>query len=308
MKEQRPVPPGAIDSLGLGFALVARRPYLALLPLGIATALLLLPSWVAPTQAQRVVGVVEQVLLPRAVTPDQALGLFAQVDEVGRMAAQANLVRLVAWQVPVLDVASRGGALVWEGGLLPLLGFVGGLALAGLLLAACYLAPVGNAVVGRPRPLVWAIVWGWLAMVGYRLLLGVAGAVGLLMATVLVAVALLFSPFLASLLVGLLVGGIFLVLFYLFLVEEAIFVEGIGPVGAVLRSVRVVFAHFWPCLRFWLLTALISLGLRLLLERFAGSLPGALVASALYAFIATGITAAGMVFYRERAQSLPVKA
>jgi hypothetical protein len=67
----------------------------------------------------------------------------------------------------------------------------------------------------------------------------------------------------------------------------------------------VVFAHFWAALRFWLLAALIILGLRLLLERFTGSPLTALVASALYAFLATGVTAGGMVFYRERSARLP---
>ncbi|GBD11762.1 hypothetical protein HRbin23_01439 [bacterium HR23] len=143
---------------------------------------------------------------------------------------------------------------------------------------------------------------------GYRLLLGALGGVGLGVAGVLVAVALLLSGVLASLLAGLVVGLAFLVLFYLFLVEEAIFVEEVGPARAMLRSVQVVYAHFWACLRFWLLTTILSLGMRLLLERFAGSLPGALLTSALYAFLVTGITAAGMVFYKERAGRLSAPA
>lgn len=304
MKERRPSPAGVIDSLGLGFALAARRPYLAMLPLVLAVALLFLPAWTAPAQAEKVLGAIGHILLSRAGTPSQAFDVAQQVGGLEKAIAQANLLRLLAWQVPILNLSPYGASLVWEGGMLSLLGFLGGLALAGLLLASLYLAPVGNAVAGEPRPLAWAILKGWLALVGYRLLLGVLGAVGLLIAVLLVAVAMLLSPVLASLFAGLLVGGIFLVLFYLFLVEEAVFVEGVGPVEGVLRSVRVVFTNFWPCLRFWVLTAILSVGLRILLERISGSLPGALVASALYAFIATGITAASMVFYRERAAAL----
>lgn len=304
MQEQRTPPAGAIDSLGLGFALAARRPYLALLPLGLAVVLMLLPSWTAPAQGERVLGTLGHTLLSRVTTPDQALDLSLQINGLAKAVAQANLLRLVAWQVPILSLSGRGATWVWEDGLLSLVGFLGGLALAGLLLGACYLAPVGIAVAGQRRPLARAILKGWLALVGYRLLLGGVGAVGLLLAALLVAVAMLISPVLASFFVGLLVGAIFLVLFYLFLVEEAVFVEGVGPIEAVLRSVRVVFSNFWPCLRFWLLTAILSVGLRILLERITGSLPGAVVASALYAFIATGITGAGMVFYKERAVRL----
>ncbi|MCS7207606.1 MAG: hypothetical protein NZ951_06735 [Dehalococcoidia bacterium] len=308
MRETQSAPAGAIDSLGLGFALVARRPYLVLLPVGVAAALMLLPAWTAPTQTRQVLSVVEDVLLTRAPTPDHVLGIFTQADTLGRGLSQANILRLIVWQLPMLNIPASGASVLWGGGLPLLVGFMGGLALAGLLLASCYLAPLGQAVVGRPRPLAPAILKGWLALVGYRLLLGTLAVVGLLGGGLLVAVALLLSPFVAALLGGLIIGGAFLVLFYLFLVEEAIFIDGLGPAQAMLRSAQVVFGHFWACVRFWLLTAIISLGARLLLERFTETLPGALAASAVYAFIATGITAAGMVFYRERASRLPVRA
>jgi hypothetical protein len=305
VRPNTPSLPGAIDSLGLGFALVARRPYLALLPIGMAVAMAFLPSWTAPAAAEGLLRAAGDALFPRATAPDEALRLSRQVSEGVRLLAQENLLRLLVWQIPTLAIPSWGGVVRWEGGVLPLLGLGAALALAGFLVAACYLAPLGHAISRQPVPLAPAILRGCLSLLGYRFLLFALGGVGVGATALMVAATALFSVFLALLLMGLAVGLALLVLFHLFLTEEAIFVDRVGPVQGMLRSARVVFAHFWAALRFWLLAALIILGLRLLLERFTGSPLTALVASALYAFLATGVTAGGMVFYRERSARLP---
>lgn len=58
--------------------------------------------------------------------------------------------------------------------------------------------------------------------------------------------------------------------------------------------------HFWSVFGFFVLVNIISFGVELLLVRIASLPLGLLVAVAVNAYLATGLTAAIMVYYWER--------
>jgi hypothetical protein len=87
---------------------------------------------------------------------------------------------------------------------------------------------------------------------------------------------------------------------------DAIFVSNVGPLAAVQRSVGVVRRHLWPSVRLILLSWLILAGMGRVWDVLASTLQqpyGALLGSLGNAYIASGIVAAGMIFYFERADA-----
>ncbi|MFN3337742.1 MAG: hypothetical protein ACK42I_09625, partial [Thermomicrobium sp.] len=90
--------------------------------------------------------------------------------------------------------------------------------------------------------------------------------------------------------------------FYLgtFFVEDAIVLSGAGPFRAVQYSIGILRVAFWPTLRFIAAVSMIQLGLPLALRVFTGNvlaIPFALVS---YAYVATALVLASLLFYRER--------
>jgi hypothetical protein len=102
----------------------------------------------------------------------------------------------------------------------------------------------------------------------------------------------------------LLTVGIIWYLLMLFFAFHAIVISGAGPLRAMYLSYNVVRANFWPAIGFVVAFLAIRHGVPLALHLFTNSpwsVPFALVANA---YVATGITAAAMLFYRERAHAL----
>ena len=93
---------------------------------------------------------------------------------------------------------------------------------------------------------------------------------------------------------------------HLFFSVAAIFVSGAGPLAAIQRSVGVVRKHPWASLALVLLTWLILAGMDRVWDALAFQLPfpaGAVVGILGNAYIASGLIAAGMVFYTQRSDS-----
>jgi hypothetical protein len=195
------------------------------------------------------------------------------------------------------DLAFVGGwvdgvtLLSASAGLSLLLGgwFYGGLA------AASTGARGGPLVAGRNAPRAILDVLGLVAlMVGTAVLLGVP-------VILLIAFTALVSPPVAVL-GGVLVGAG--VLFATFAVD-AIFVSNAGPLTAIRRSVALVRRHLRPSLALIVLTWLILAGMAHVWDVLAGGLqsPYGVALSILgNAYIASGLIAAGMIFYTQRTE------
>jgi hypothetical protein len=106
----------------------------------------------------------------------------------------------------------------------------------------------------------------------------------------------------------LLMGGLFATI-YLFFSVPAIFVSSAGPLQAIQRSVGTVRRHFWPSLALIMLTWLILAGMGRVWDLLASAVPapyGVLLGILGNAYVASGLIAAGMVFYLQRSE--PVSA
>ena len=96
---------------------------------------------------------------------------------------------------------------------------------------------------------------------------------------------------------------------YLFFSVPAIFVSSAGPLQAIQRSVGTVRRHLWASLALILLTWLILAGMGQAWELLASYVPspyGVLLGILGNAYVASGLIAAGMVFYIQRSE--PVSA
>ncbi|HUX87106.1 MAG TPA: hypothetical protein VMW65_08895, partial [Chloroflexota bacterium] len=96
-----------------------------------------------------------------------------------------------------------------------------------------------------------------------------------------------------------------LLVVYLFFLVDAIVVSQAGPIRATLSSARVVANNFWPSVGFIVLIYVISLGTQVIWTSLSQSPAGTLVAIAGNAYIASGLTAASMLFYQSRVAKLP---
>ena len=294
---------GVIDAIAEGHFTVARRPYLLLPPVGLD-----LLFWFG----DRVTAAPLAELLLRL---DPRILAFGGVDaaRVARLRDEDLLFLLSVGMTSLLpalepgDVARPWGQGTFDPGhpAFVLLGaaLFGAL---GLLWLALYLSGLAGALRDEPhapRVLAGGVARTWLRLAG---LVGVvAGAVALLGLPFLVLAAALglagISP--APLAPVLLVP--FAILYaHLALAPEAVTFDGVGPVEGMKRSILVTRRDFGAVLRLLAVSSVILFGFpygwRLLTANPAG-VPLAIVGNA---FIVTGLAAAAMLFYQDRAATL----
>lgn len=299
---------GVIDAIADGCFAVARRPYLL-----IPTVALDLFYWfggrltIAP-------------LVEAAVASLQATGapdpqVVAQLRELEPGSDLFSLLSLgVNTLLTTVDgerIARPWGAGVLDPGHWALVLLAGvALGLLGLLILALYLTALAQAARGEPfdlrriarrAPVCGLRLLGLLATIlGGLLLLGLPV---LILSALLVAVGVSPAP------LGLLLFPPLLWLYiYLALAPEAIAVSEVGPLAALKLSVRVVRRNFWPTVGLLAATYLIVWGFpygwQLLTAQPAG-VPLAIVGNAL---LTTGLSAAAMLFYRDRLAALDAPA
>lgn len=144
-------------------------------------------------------------------------------------------------------------------------------------------------------------------VVGFALL--VLG-VGLLLGTpvaLMLGVTALFAPPVAAFAALLVSLAVAIAELYLFFVVEAIFVSEVGPLAAIRRSVGITRTYFWHTVALVGLTLLIMAGMDqvwLLLSTHLTTPFGLGLAILGNAYIACGLIAARMIFYKERSELL----
>lgn len=235
-----------------------------------------------------------------------ALGLSQEI-------ANVNLIALLSVVIPSA-VNSNQVLFATSGPLLGTLNTWGQLALAASLLIAFGVA-VGAvyraaAVQGILRP-----TWtrgGFVSTLTTRgprygaflLLIGGLGALALFAVSFLVLGLSSLSPAVGGL-ASLLVTGFAFWLFFLFwMADSAIFVTGVGPLEALVRSAQVARLYFWPSAGLFLLTRGVGLGMIQLWSRIGESAVALPAAIFINAYIATGLTVAAMLYFRDRSYML----
>jgi hypothetical protein len=300
-------PPGVIDTLTAGYETINRRLWLLLFPIGLD-----LLFWLGPKlSVVRLAGYLPPSLLS-SIGSEQTAALTEAL-------ARLNLAFLLALHVPTLlgrvpftvaapDVSASVPHVVlqvWPESFSLVIAL---LLPAGMLVAAAYLSGIGQLV----RVAGAAGVSGWLSNVlrtWWRLVLlhlaGVGAALAVvILATISTALAAAVSPELASLFLLVIQVSVVWLAFYFYFSIAALIVSGVGPIRSALASVQVVRANFWPAAGFVGLIVLIDSGLPLLWRALSGQPLGLVAGIVGNAYVGTGLVAAGMLFFRDRLQSL----
>jgi hypothetical protein len=310
-------PIGVIESLTAGYTAVNRQLWVLLLPILLDAFLWLGPHvsyspLVGPAVTQAADWTRQVATGPRRATSNDELVtsldqsrqfLITHADEVNGLSAltwgPVALPTLGMFPGPGEDLAFVNG---WTDGLVLLLACVGvSLLLGGWFYGGLAAATTGRAggplEAGRETPRAVRDVLLLVAvLLGSALLLGVP-------ALLLVGFTALVSPPVAVL-GGLLVGaGFAFAALHLFFAVDAIFVSHAGPLAAIQRSVGLVRRNLWPSVALMLLTWLILAGMTQVWVLLATALQapyGVALGIVGNAYIASGLIAAGMIFYVER--------
>lgn len=303
-RTDEPAQPGIIDTLGVAFATVNRRPYLVLMPV-----LIDLYLWLG-------VGVSAGPLIRTfTVWLGHQPGVDASAVTTIRNAGQHfDLASLLVVNMPSLlgdlgrTAVAGTGPRLWVSGLpwwsiLPLGAVIG---VVGVGVGMLYLTMVGYLIAERPasimllrnalRNAIRMLGFGVLAVLALLLLVAPA----LLFGVVLLALGVNVVPVLAILAWLAAMWGIFL----LFFAQDAIVVSEAGPMRAIYLSYNVVRRNAWATAGFIAVYLVISTGTPLALRVFTQT-PWAVPAAMLgNAYVSTGLIAASMLFYRDRVRLL----
>jgi hypothetical protein len=303
---------GVIDTLSAGYGVINRHPWLLLLPI-----LLDLFLWLGP---QYSIGrLVSRTLSGAQLGPNGEAGGLLDRAQQGELVQAFEGINLLSALAPgMIGIPSYAAALgvrdplrsvpveSWSAAF----GIVLGAGLFGLLLGSLYYAILAQAVREgglSPFRLSQETVRGWLRVLQYVLLLfGLALLIGVPVGMLTVA-ATLVSPALGGLVLWSATLALLWLGIYLNFAPNAIFVSRVGPLAAVRNSVAVVRLSFWATLGFVGLMTLVLLGMGQVWDRAAQQIaePWGIALSVLgNAYIASGLIAASMRFYRERIEFL----
>ena len=316
-------PTGVIETLSAGYTAVNRQLWVLLLPILLDVFLWLGPHvsyspLVGPAVTQASEWTRQVAFGPgtrrptRGADPEFVTGvedsrqfLIARADEINGLSALAwGPIGLPSLGVLTGPSSTEDLAFVtgWGDGIALLVACIGvSLLLGGLfyggLAAASTGARGGPLAAGRAAP---RAILDVLGLVG--VLLGIALLLGL---PVLLLIS--FTAFISrgvALLGSVLVGAALLwASVHLFFAIDAIFVSGAGPVAAIQRSVGLVRRNLWPSVALIVLTWLILAGMSRVWDILASNLQppyGVALGILGNAYIASGLIAAGMVFYTQR--------
>lgn len=308
--EKKPL--GVIDALSGGFELVARRPWVLLIPVALDLFLWLGPQISARAIFQQVANLMTATSLQGA-PPEALQNVEATKSGLQAMGEQFNVFSLLAFfaiGMPTFVVLSgppeellRRSVPLSIGDGAALLGWTVVFALAGLLLGTLYLESLARPVrreTGTGWSLVRRVAQSYLNILAL-MALGVIGVLVLMVPLVIGMVLVLFvNQSLGSFFI--IVGSVLAlcVELYLAFAIPAIFVSGSGVVQAIVNSITVFRYNFWSALSLVFLIYLLQFGFGEIWEGLQGTTWGVLVDVVASAFLGTALVAAGMLFYYDR--------
>jgi len=296
-----------VDSLSAGFGVVNEQPWIILIPVLLDLFFLFGPRVsIAPIVSQ----IVTQPSFTRAFGADATAPAITFAEEANLLGLLSPAGVSLPTIVPAMNQASkiaRGSFMFLDsaGGAV-LLGIAA--ILGGSLLGCVYrailaqqardggLSPLGllrEAVVARYRIIVLV------------LLLFAAGIVVIFPLAFLAALASLATAAATAVMTAIVVTVALAAQLYLFFAPDAIFISRVGPIQAIRRSVAVVHAGVWSALTLAILITVILVGTGQVWIALASQASWGLALGIVgNAYIASGLVAASMLFYRERMEIL----
>lgn len=296
--------PGLIDTLGNGFALLNRRPYLVWLPIvldlllwtGFRVSVIEPSSWLigrldaAPAALAEVSGILQNVLsetelvhLVSALTP-------------------TLMTNLGVANVPRLDVLTEMATAGNIGLLVLLLGVI-----AMVIIGVSYLTMMGRLVIDRPA---WGFGFVRDCLINAWRLAGVVAAVSGFLALLYVPFAVLgaglnlvgFDVSTALKVVGLMMV-LWAIVFFIFS-AHAIAVNRAGTFDAMRASYGLVHRHLLSVIALLLMVLVIRIGTPLALQVFTETQWGVPFAIVVNAYVVSGLVTATMLYFRDRSRDL----
>ena len=304
---------GVIDSLSAGFGVVNQRPWLILLPVLLDLFFLFGPRVsVAPIVGR----VLAQPGVERAFAARGDTSLELTRQQVLSAAGDFNLLSLlspgvgsVPSIVPLLGLGTGQLTLIESAGtalVMTLAALVLG-ALMGSLFRAMIAQQISEGQLHALRVPGEAVA-AWLRLLGFALLVLSVGMVVVLGLALLTALLTIFAGPLGAFSTALVVTMILWAQLYLFFAQDAIFISRVGPFAAIRRSAAVFRANTWATIGIAALITIILLGMAqvwvMLAARASWGLALGIVGNA---YVASGLVAASMLFYRERVAMLTVR-
>jgi hypothetical protein len=291
-----------IDTLSAGFATVAKRLWLLILPVALDVFLWLGPKLsIAPVIEKMVSSfrAAMQTMPPAAGADVNFTQMFdAMVDSLQNVIGRTNLLSLLAWNNmgvpsiaggrPVNPVTDHVLQITGYGQMLLLQALI---MIVGLFIACVFWGLLAQAVRGEPLDVPKLLGH---APAYWLYLLVILVPLGLVLVAV-VSFSILLGPFAPFIWVTVL-WTVFLVSF----VPQAVTLGEEKPLRALWASLTIVRRNFWAALGLVLLTAVIDTGLGMVWQFLMASRPGMALAIIANAFIGTGLTAATFVFFSDR--------
>ena len=299
-------PPGVIDTLTAGYSVVNRSPWILLIPILLDVFL-----WLGPQIS--LAPVVDRAISSTAVPAEWPAESGRTIEQVRRSIIDSmdafNVLALLSGpslvSIPSVAIVTGGrGTLHWVDDARSGLAALAGSMLGGLLLGSLYRSWLARQVIGEfARPdymLREALTASGRALGLMLVMLGVALLFGIPLAIVLGSAAAVSRDLLSM---GMFIVSIVVmaVILYMAFALDAVFVSRVGPLQAVKNSVAVVRTSFWPTVMLLALVLIILMGMSRVWELLAGVAPWGMYLGILgNAYVATGLLAASMAFYRDR--------
>lgn len=312
--------PGVIETLSAGFELVNKMIWIMLLPIVVDILLWKGPLLSIAPAFKSLLAAYADALPQQLQQPEVSssiLGERVQSFEQLRQGLEAaaehfNLLSLLVTNIAVVPSIGFTSQEVAEWVITisqpaTIIAVAIVLELVGVLLGVLYLGLLAQQVRdGRIDPLRLArSVWRyWLSIVGFLLIvLGAALFVGVpagLFAGVMFVISAGLGAGLMAVFATLLNVGLMLAMVYLFFLPDAVVVSEVGPIRAVSNSVKVVAGNFWSAIGLIVITFIIVAGTRVIWEYLSAETWGIVAAMVGNAYIASGLSAASMLFYKTR--------
>lgn len=321
MKARDRTLPGVIDTLSTGFDAINRMIWIVLFPIVLDLFLWRGPQLSAAPAMRDFLrwynAIVNTQMEAGGEPASEAMqGLERMRQGLEAMADQFNLFGVMAGSGPVLGMLPGVPALALAQPVGPttvlaqpvtIVALVVTIALFGLLLGCVYLGLIAQQVrdgqidVKRLVRRIWRY---WLSSVGFGILAIGAGIVVGVPAGLLVSIASILSPGVGLILSGLIILSAqaiaVLMILYFFFIADAIVLSEAGPLRAVANSLRVVARNFGQTVLLIVLIFVISIGTQEIWRYLSDDSWGALVGIVANGYIVSGLTAARMLFYRNR--------
>lgn len=283
--------------------MVNEQPWIVLLPVVLDLFFLFGPRVsIAPVVSQI-------VTMPQF---SQALGAEATAQTIA-FAEEANLLGLLSPAgltlptiVPLLGVARGSFTMLDSAGSVVLLAL--GAILLGALFGCVYrsiLAQQAREGELSAQRLPGESVVAWYRVIALVSLLLVSGFLVILPLAFIAALASLVTGVATALMTAIVTALALAAQLYLFFAPDAIFVSRVGPIQAIRRSAAVVHAGVWSALTLAILVTVIMVGMGQIWVMLASQASWGLALGIVgNAYIASGLVAATMLFYRERMEIL----